>query len=92
MDEQNISKDDTSKGNAPTPRVQDKPKKTPPTVVQKPIVKMVSVMFRENRKFDLHVGREMITFKGREIKQIPAEWLLHRDFLQASDQFIVKGV
>ena len=74
------------------PRVEDKPKKTPPTSVQKSIVKMVSIMFRENRKFDLHIGREMITFKGREIKQIPAEWLFHRDFLQASDQFIVKGV
>jgi len=81
---------DNKRASTPS-RVQDKPDDKKARV-QKPVVKMVSVMFRENRKFDLHVGREMITFRGREVKQIPAEWLLHRDFLQASDQFIVKGV
>jgi len=41
------------------------------TPVQKPAVKTASIMFKENRKFDLHIGREMVTFRGREIKQIP---------------------
>ena len=75
----------------PSSRVGDKPGKKK-NEVQKPVVKMVSIMFRENRKFDLHIGREMITFRGREVKQIPVEWLLHRDFLQAENYFIVKGV
>lgn len=52
----------------------------------------VMIMFRENRKFDLHVGRNMITFKGRENKKIPKNWLKHPDFLQQSKKFIVKGV
>ena len=94
MEEKRISKDDTDKGTGsskPKPRVRDN-STNKITHVEKPVVKMVSIMFRENRKFDLHVGREMITFRGREVKQIPTEWLLHRDFLQASDYFIVKGV
>lgn len=52
----------------------------------------VSVMFRENRKFDLHVGREIVVFLGRETKEIPREWLCHPDFLQVGKYFTVKGV
>jgi len=55
--------------------------------------KIVTIMFRENRKFDLHIGRDMITFKGRENKQIPEKWLKHRDWTPAiSKKFTVKGV
>lgn len=55
--------------------------------------KKVTIMFRENRKFDLHIGRDMITFRGRENKQVPASWLKHRDWTPAiSKKFIVKGV
>ena len=55
--------------------------------------KIVSIMFRENRKFDLHIGRNMITFKGRENKQVPASWLKHKDWTpQIAKKFIVKGV
>lgn len=61
----------------------------------KPVVKKtkeVTVTFRENRKYDLHVGRNMITFLARETKKIPADWLKHPDWKQASKLFVVKGV
>lgn len=56
------------------------------------IVKKVSVTFRENRKFDLHIGRKMVTFMGKETKKIPVDWLKHKDWLNVSKYFIVKGV
>ena len=52
----------------------------------------VKVMFRENRKFDLHIGRNVIIFRGRELKTISKEWLKHPDFLQQKNKFIVKGI
>lgn len=55
--------------------------------------KMVTIMFRENRKFDLHIGRDMITFRGRENKEVPASWLKHKDWTpKIAKKFIVKGV
>lgn len=58
----------------------DKPKKTT----------MVFLTFRETRKYDLHIGREMITFRGRETKLVPESWLTHKDFLKAAKLFIIK--
>lgn len=52
----------------------------------------VTIMFKENRRFDLHIGRDVLVFKGREIKPIPVEWLKHRDFIQVQKYFTVKGV
>jgi len=52
----------------------------------------VSVIFRENRKFDLHIGRDMVTFKARERKDIPKKWLKHPDWKNVSKYFVVKGV
>ena len=57
-----------------------------------PKANTVMVMFRENRKFDLHVGRDVVVFRGRECKEIPKKWLTHPDFKQQSKKFIVKGV
>lgn len=54
--------------------------------------KKVSIIFRGSRKFDLHIGRNMITFKGRESKRIPVEWLKHKDWTNVAKYFIVKGV
>lgn len=53
--------------------------------------KKIRIMFRESRKFDLHVGRIMVTFRGRESKSVPAAWLKHPDFLQQKKYFVVKG-
>ena len=52
----------------------------------------VSVQFNQNRKFDLHVGRDMVTFHSKEVKQIPADWLKHPDFKQVQKYFTIKGV
>ena len=52
----------------------------------------VTIRFRENRKFDLHVGREVVVFMGGETKPIPREWLKHPDFVQVQGYFVVKGV
>ena len=57
-----------------------------------PSQQMVTIVFKQNRHFDLHVGREMVEFRGRESKQIPKEWLEHRDFKQAAKYFTIKGV
>lgn len=54
--------------------------------------KMIMVQFKENRKFDLHIGRNIITFYGREIKPIPANWLKHNDWQNIKNYFFVKGV
>lgn len=59
---------------------------------EKVVKEKVSVTFRENRKFDLHIGREVVTFKARERKDIPKEWLKHRDWQNVSKYFVVKGV
>ena len=64
-------------------------KKIPEKVVKKE--KTVEIMFRENRKFDLHVGRDMITFLGRKTKSVPAAWLNHKDFKQVQKLFVIKG-
>jgi len=54
--------------------------------------KMIPITFRENRKFDLHVGRNIVTFGPRKTKSIPVSWMKHRDFEQARKYFIIKGV
>ena len=67
-------------------------------IIEEPIKKKipkeetVNIMFRGTRKFDLHIGRDMITFRGPEIKPVPKSWLSHRDFQNVKKLFIVKGV
>jgi hypothetical protein len=60
--------------------------------VSKKPVKMVTITFRENRKFELHIGREITVFLGRVSKQVPASYLQHKDWKNVSKYFIVKGV
>lgn len=57
-----------------------------------PSTKKVTITFRENRKFHLHIGRNVMVFKGRQSKQIPEDWLTHKDWPSVSSYFIVKGV
>lgn len=82
MDEKKVEKSAVQK-----PKMPETAKKVPGFNERK-----VGVMFRENRKFDLHVGRDMITFMGREQKQIPVSWTKHKDFKQVQSLFVVKGV
>ena len=61
--------------------------------VQKPMKpKTVTVFFRQNRKFDLHVARQVVEFGPHESKEIPVEWLDDPGFKQAAKYFTVKGV
>jgi len=79
-----MAKDNKSEIEQPREEVKSKSQEKP--------VSMVKVMFRENRKFDLHIGRQMITFKGRETKEIPVPWVQHKDFESVKKYFVVKGV
>lgn len=54
--------------------------------------KMIPVTFKENRKYDLHIGRRVIVFMSRETKEIPLSFLSHPDWEQAKDQFVIKKV
>lgn len=71
----------------------EKPKEALIKEIPKTVNKdMVSVIFRENRKYDLHIGRDMVTFMARELKKIPKSWLRHKDWDNVAKYFIVKGV
>jgi len=75
MDKEIINNQDKDKGfKVPT----KKPKST------------VDITFKGNRKYDLHVARQIVTFRGREKKDIPVEWLKHPDFKCVSHNFIIK--
>lgn len=52
----------------------------------------VVITFKENRSYDLHIGRKIITFGPRESKTVPVTYLKHRDFLQQRSKFNIKGV
>lgn len=58
----------------------------------KPVTKTVKVVFRQNRKFDLHIARQVIEFGPHETREIPAAWLDDPAFKQAAKYFTVKGV
>jgi hypothetical protein len=56
-----------------------------------PKKKKFSVGFRQNRRFELYVGREVFVFEpGRQSLILPAEVVSHPDFLQVSQMFVVK--
>jgi len=81
VDEKNIElKEELKKGEKKV-TVKDKPLFAPKE----------EITFRENRKFDLHIGRNMITFKGRETKPVPIAWLDHKDFKMVEHLFVRKG-
>ena len=77
-----------------TAKEEKKTTKTGQAVTQKYTAtkQTVSVMFRQNRKFDLHIGRNMVVFKGRETKEIPREWINHIDWVNVAKYFTIKGV
>lgn len=50
---------------------------------------MVKITFKQNRKFNLHLGRQVFIFRGRESKEIPKELLEHKDFTDYIKQYFV---
>lgn len=61
--------------------------------VKKAIVPNTAIVrFKANRKYDLHIGRDCITFMAYEKKEIPLSWLSHRDWDNAKKYFdVIKG-
>ena len=53
-------------------------------------VGMVTIIFKQNRKFDLKIGREYYTFLGREAKKVPKSVITHPDFIQQEKYFVIK--
>lgn len=53
---------------------------------------MITVTFRDNRKFDLHIGRNIETFTARQTKKIPRSWIKHKDWQNVAKYFVIKGV
>jgi hypothetical protein len=52
---------------------------------------IISLTFRKNRKYDLHIGRKMHTFQGRESKDFPKSILDHKDFTESvRKNFVIK--
>lgn len=51
----------------------------------------VLVMFRGNRSFELHAGREVYRFGPHETRELPRAVLETDGFKQASRYFVIKG-
>ena len=68
---------------------EEKKKERPVVTIQKN--EQIEVTYRYNRKYDLHIGRYMETFKARETKKIPKKWLEHRDWKNVAKNFVIKG-
>ena len=63
----------------------------PENKVEKKVKEELKIItFKENRKFDLHIGREVIVFKARESKPVPKRFLSHPDWFQVEKLFIVE--
>ena len=50
---------------------------------------LVKITFRQNRKFHLHLGRNVYTFLGRESKEIPRILLDHKGFTDEIKKYFV---
>lgn len=68
-------------------------------LVEKPIVaknatvdKKYQVQFRENRSFELHVGRNMYCFNAYGTLTLDEKEINHPDFIQQSGNFNIKEI
>lgn len=68
-------------------------KTSSPDIGKNPIqVKKMNFTFRENRKYDLTLGRYVYTFMARETKELPESIRNHPDWPQAEKLFIVREI
>jgi len=50
----------------------------------------VRLVFKGTRTFELHIGRTIYRFEGRESKYVPKSVLSHKDFTeQIKDYFVI---
>lgn len=54
-------------------------------------LKTVKLTFTGNRSYELHIGREIYRFNGRESKDLPVSVLDHKDFTDIVRQKFVIG-
>ena len=96
MDKQkNVDVFENNKDEYLPPLDSPEPEGYPPPVEKKKKVgkpKKVTITFRHNRTFELHIGQEVIRFEGRVSKDIDKDLLDHPSFIQARKYFIIKGV
>lgn len=53
----------------------------------------VILTFKENRAYELHIGRQIYRFIGRESKSVPSSVLVHKDFTERiSKKFVIREV
>lgn len=61
--------------------------------VEKSISGEVEMIFKQNRTFDLHIGRIVYRFEGRQKKRLPKSILNHPDWTnQIARLFVVKEI
>jgi len=51
----------------------------------------VRLVFKGTRTFELHIGREIYRFEGRESKYVPKSVLSHKDFTDQIKKYFVIG-
>jgi hypothetical protein len=51
---------------------------------------MVTLVFRQNRTYELHIGKEVYTFSGQEHKLVQRSVIDHPDFQNVRKYFEVK--
>ncbi len=52
----------------------------------------VTLVFKENRKYELHIWNDVYTFWGQEPVEVPRSVLTHKDFHdEIKNLFIIKG-
>ena len=52
----------------------------------------IEITFRQNRKYDLRIGRDVYTFYGQETKKFSRKLLFHADWTpETASYFSIKG-
>jgi len=51
----------------------------------------VRLVFKGTRTFELHIGRKIYRFEGREPKYVPKSVLDHKDFTEQTRKYFVIG-
>lgn len=52
---------------------------------------VVTLVFKQNRKKELHIGRDVYTFWGASSLEVPRSVIEHPDFESQRKYFLVKG-
>ena len=56
------------------------------------VSKRYVLTFKQNRSFDLHLGKKMISFGPKESIEVDESVVEHKDFAQSSKYFVIKEI